>query len=109
MDISKDELPPADCIILRQVLQHLSNAEIHKVINKMGIYKYAILTEHLPLGNFIPNKDIIAGQGIRIKQNSGVDVLASPFLLKIKEEKILNEHIQKNNKGRLLTTLYQIF
>ena len=109
LDISKDELPPADCIILRQVLQHLSNAEIHKVINKMGIYKYAILTEHLPLGNFIPNKDIIAGQGIRIKQNSGVDVLASPFLLKIKEEKILNEHIQKNNKGRLLTTLYQIF
>ena len=28
LDISKNTLPPGDCVILRQVLQHISNAEI---------------------------------------------------------------------------------
>ncbi|MDG1110691.1 MAG: class I SAM-dependent methyltransferase, partial [Polaribacter sp.] len=28
LDISKDNLPQADCVIIRQVLQHLSNNEV---------------------------------------------------------------------------------
>jgi len=63
----------------------------------------------VPFGNFTPNKNIISGQGIRLKQNSGVDLLEAPFNLKIKEETILNEHILVNNKGRIITTLYTIF
>ncbi len=109
LDITKDELPPGDCIILRQVLQHLSNTEIQGVINKIAVYKYIILTEHIPLGKFIPNKNIISGQGIRLKQNSGVNILETPFNLKIKEEKNLGEHILENNKGRIVTTLYEVF
>jgi len=65
-------LPKADCVILRQVLQHLSNEEIKNILAKLYNYKYLILTEHLPLRDFIPNEDIISGQGIRIKHNSGV-------------------------------------
>ncbi len=109
LDISKDELPSGDCIILRQVLQHLSNTEIQAIINKIAVYKYIILTEHIPLGNFIPNKDIISGQGIRLKKNSGVNILEAPFNLKIKEEKNLEAHILENNKGRIVTTLYKLF
>ena len=33
LDIAKDNLPKADCIILRQVLQHLSNNEINQITN----------------------------------------------------------------------------
>ncbi|MBU2929098.1 class I SAM-dependent methyltransferase [Winogradskyella psychrotolerans] len=106
LNIVDDELPKADCIILRQVLQHLSNAEILKIVKKLPKYKYIILTEHLPEGNFTPNKDIISGQGIRIKKQSGVDVLAAPFNLKIKKVKILNEIIPEDNKGVIVTTLY---
>ncbi|MFD0837458.1 class I SAM-dependent methyltransferase [Mariniflexile aquimaris] len=109
LDIAKDQLPPADCILLRQVLQHISNSEIQQVVKKLHAYKYIILTEHLPWGNFTPNKDIISGQGIRLKQHSGVNLLEAPFNLKIKEATILNEHVLEQNKGCIVTTLYTIF
>jgi len=79
------------------------------MVQKLYAYKYIVLTEHVPLGDFTPNKNIISGQGIRLKQNSGVNLLESPFNLKIKEEKILGEHILENNKGRIATMLYQMF
>ena len=109
LNIAKDELPSGDCIILRQVLQHLSNTEIQNVIKKIALYKYIVLTEHVPVGNFTPNKNIISGQGIRLKQNSGVNLLAAPFNLTIKEEIILHEHILENNKGRMITSLFRMF
>ncbi|WP_338357249.1 class I SAM-dependent methyltransferase [Yeosuana marina] len=109
LDIANDDLPSGDCVILRQILQHLSNKEIEKVIKKIVVYKYVILTEHVPLESFIPNKDIISGQGIRIKQKSGVSLLEAPFNLKIKAEKKLYEQILEHNKGQIVTTLYQLF
>jgi hypothetical protein len=107
LDISKDILPFGDCIILRQVLQHLSNKEIQEVLSRIAVYKYIILTEHIPSESFIPNKDIISGQGIRLKQNSGVDLLEAPFNLKIKDQNQLGDYILENNKGRIVTTIYQ--
>lgn len=109
LDISKDTIPAGDCIIIRQVLQHLSNAEILNIVTKISTYKYIILTEHLPKGQFTPNKDIISGQGIRLKQQSGVDVLEDPFNLKIKTKKTLDECFLKNDKGRIVTVLYELF
>lgn len=109
LDISKDELPSGDCIILRQVLQHLSNKEIQNILKKLEAYKYIILTEHIPLSDFIPNKDIISGQGIRLKQNSGVNILKAPFNFKVKEEKNFGEYILQDNKGRIVTQLYKVF
>lgn len=109
LDIVKDALPNADCVILRQVLQHISNSEIQQVVKKLEAYKYIILTEHVPFGNFIPNKNIISGQGIRLKQNSGVNLLEAPFYLKIKEETILNEYNLENKKGCIITSLYNVF
>lgn len=109
LDITKDELPKADCIILRQVLQHLSNTDILTIVQKLKNYKYVILTEHIPLGNFTPNKDIISGQGIRLKHNSGVDLMKGPFNFKVKEQKLLCEYISENKKDHIITTLYKIF
>ncbi|MDN3494135.1 class I SAM-dependent methyltransferase [Winogradskyella bathintestinalis] len=108
LNIVDDILPEADCVILRQVLQHLSNVEILKIIKKFSKYKYIILTEHLPTRKFTPNKDIISGQGIRLKKNSGVDLLEIPFNLEIKEKQVLNEFILDNEKGRVVTVLYNI-
>jgi hypothetical protein len=108
LDIAKDELPSGNCVIIRQVLQHLSNAEIHSIVNKLYAYKFVVLTEHLPMGSYMSNKDIISGQGIRLKHNSGVNLLEPPFNLKIKEAETLGEHILENNKGRIVTMLYQV-
>ena len=109
LDIAKDELPEADCVIVRQVLQHLSNAEIKKVVNKLYAYKYVLLTEHIPFGEFEPNIDIISGQGIRLKKGSGVDVLAPPFDFKVKSKNELLVIQVPNKKGVVVTTLYTVF
>lgn len=109
LDISSDDLPSADCALLRQVLQHLSNAEVQRIIDKLTNFKYVIVTEHLPEGDFKPNKEIISGQGIRLKKQSGVDVLAPPFNLTVKEEKQLLSVPPKHSKGMIVTTLYRMF
>ena len=109
MDITVDKLPSADCVVLRQVLQHLSNAEVHQVLDKLSTYKFIVLTEHVPNGDFVSNKDIISGQGIRLKKKSGLNLLESPFNLQVKEEKELLNVSLKENKGVIVTTLYQIF
>lgn len=108
LDMAKDEIPKADCVIIRQVLQHLSNHEIIETLKKVGQYRYLILTEHLPNGSFEPNKDIISGQGIRIKKNSGVNLLAAPFNMKVKRTNILLETVLQNNKGVISTILYEL-
>ena len=108
IDISKDCLPKADVALLRQVLQHLSNTEISEILKQLSNYEFLILTEHIPNGNFTPNKDKIASLGIRLKQNSGVDILAEPFNFKVSEAKVLNEVVLGNKKGRIVTTLFRL-
>lgn len=108
LDITKDELPKADCVIIRQVLQHLSNKEIKEIVSKLYDYKYVILTEHLPIGKFEANKDIISGQGIRLKKKSGLDITKSPFNFKFKKTVVLNNFDLENNKGKIVTTLFEL-
>jgi len=108
LDISKDRLPQADCAILRQVLQHLSNQEIQQILNQLRRYKYLILTEHIPQQAFTPNKDKIASLGIRLKQNSGVDILVSPFNFKIISKKLLHEIILSSRQGKISTCLFTL-
>ena len=109
LDIAVADLPLGDCAIVRQVLQHLSNTEVQAIVNKLVNFKYLILTEHLPKGDFIPNKDIISGQGIRLKKKSGINLLVPPFNLKVKEEKQLIAYNLGDEKGVLVTTLYVLF
>ena len=108
LDIAKDTLPEGDCALLRQVLQHLSNAEIQAIVNKLYAYRYVILTEHLPDQEFTPNIDIISGQGIRLKKHSGVALQAPPFNFKVKVAKELLSLPAPGVKGRLVTTLYTV-
>lgn len=106
LDISDSKLPDADCVIIRQVLQHLSNAEIVKITKEIKKYMYVILTEHLPYGSFKANLDIISGQGIRLKKKSGVDISKAPFNFKFKSSKVLTEVELGNNKGLIRTVVY---
>jgi len=107
LDIAEENLPSGDCAILRQVFQHLSNSEIKSVVEKLYDFKYIILTEHLPEEDFEPNKDIISGQGTRLKKQSGVNILAPPFNFKVREEKQLLSVKHPGFKGLLVTTLYK--
>ena len=72
-------------------------------------YKYIILTEHLPEGDFTPNEDIISGQGIRLKKHSGVDIAKPPFSFKAKSVKQLVAIPLLEGNGIIVTNLYQVF
>ena len=109
LDIAKDDLPPADCALIRQVLQHLSNAEVQNILNKLQTYKYVIITEHIPTFDFIPNLDIISGQGIRLKKQSGLDVLKAPFNFKVTSHEELLTINLKDGKGKIVTTKYTLY
>ncbi len=76
----EDELPDGEVVFIRQVLQHLSNMNIKKIIDKCSKYRWWVITEHLPMDpNFSPNKDITNGCGIRMLLNSGVILTEKPF------------------------------
>ncbi|MCX7551443.1 class I SAM-dependent methyltransferase [Xanthomarina sp. F2636L] len=108
-DIATDDFPSGDCALLRQVLQHLSNSEVQNIIKKLTNFKYVILTEHVPEGDFKPNKEIISGQGIRLKKQSGIDLLAPPFNLVVKNKRQLLSLKLNNCDGVIITTLYEMF
>ena len=108
LDIAVDDLPVGDCVLLRQVLQHLSNDEIQAIANKLANYNYVIVTEHLPKGDFTPNLNIISGQATRLKKQSGVDLLASPFNLKVKAERELCRVVLDGMKGVIRTVVYEM-
>ncbi|MFY0684680.1 MAG: class I SAM-dependent methyltransferase [Balneola sp.] len=109
LNIAVDELPSGDCVLIRQVLQHLSNAEVGSILNKLSDYKYIIITEHIPIGDFEPNVDIISGQGTRLKKKSGLDVMTDPFNFNPKKEKELLSITLDDGRGIIVTTLYTMF
>ncbi|MEP2689551.1 class I SAM-dependent methyltransferase [Maribacter dokdonensis] len=106
LDIAVDDLPVADCAILRQVLQHLSNAEVLQITRKLMQYTYVIVTEHLPNKKFVANIDIISGQGTRLKMKSGIKLQESPFNLKTVKSKELLRVVDQH--GVIVTTAYKL-
>ncbi len=108
LNIAKDQLPTADCAFLRQVLQHLSNSEVQSILDKLKGYKYVILTEHLPNGEFTPNVDIVSGQGTRLKKQSGLNITKPPFNFKFASQKHLVSVSSTFGKGVIVTTLFEM-
>jgi SAM-dependent methyltransferase len=80
-DLTRDALPPADAAIVRQVLQHLTNAEVAAALgNILHTYSLAIVTEHIYTGpGAQPNLDIAHGPGTRVPLKSGVLIDHAPF------------------------------
>lgn len=82
-DIVSDELPDGDLCLIRQVLQHLSNAEIQRVLERCRKYPLVVVTEHVSTGaGVVPNVDQVHGPDIRLYENSGVFLDKPPFCLK---------------------------
>ncbi|OGX15781.1 MAG: hypothetical protein A2166_03095 [Omnitrophica WOR_2 bacterium RBG_13_41_10] len=81
LDIIDDELPNGDIAFLRQVLQHLSNEQILKILPKLRKYKIVFITEHYPTPNpgIVFNKNMVPGVRIRLEENSGAYLDKMPF------------------------------
>jgi hypothetical protein len=115
VDIINDDLPEGDAVFLRQVLQHLSNSDIEKIVAKLSAkYRFMILTEHLPMSDrFVPNLDKPRGPDIRIEigeEGSGVILTELPFNLMVKQNTVLCEVFNDlaGRKGVIRTNLYEL-
>ncbi len=81
VNVVEDELPDGDLCLIRQVLQHLSNAEIERVLENARKYKFVIITEHYPnpKKQLTPNLDIPHGPSVRVQFDSAVVLGEPPF------------------------------
>lgn len=72
-----DPLPPADLLIAKDVLQHLSNADILALLPKLSAFRYALITNgFVPEAAAQTNMDIAPGMEYR-----PVDLQKPPFSL----------------------------
>jgi hypothetical protein len=102
-DATAEALPPAGLCLIRQVLQHLSNAEIAAVLRNCGQYPYVLITEHVPAGPVRqPNLDKPHGPDIRLLDGSGVFLELPPFGLPVTP---LFETEHGGNLGGVLRTV----
>ena len=113
LDGSINEIPTVDIILLRQVLQHLSNNDIRNMLEKINLSKskFLCVTEHLPINKkFTPNIDKPTGVGIRLGLDSGVSIEEDPFVFNYNFCKPLLdiETVAEGLKSRLVTKLYNL-
>lgn len=73
-DIVETELPPADLLIVKQVLQHLPNASVTKFLKQLPKYKHALIMNSVSPRNLsADNRDIVPGY-FRL-----LDITRAPF------------------------------
>ena len=77
----EDNLPKADLFLVRQVLQHLSNAQVSQILKKVTKAKYVLISEHLPDPSLLRERNIDkpAGPDVRVFYGSGIYLDAPPF------------------------------
>jgi SAM-dependent methyltransferase len=107
LDMTADDPPEADVVMVRQVLQHLSNDLIAAAVGRFARkFRYLLVTEHLPSGDFIANVDKRTGPDTRLPKASGVVLTSTPFNLKVGRTEILCEVPAED--GVIRTHLYEL-
>jgi len=106
LDAVADPLPVGDVVILKQVLQHLSNAEIASIVGKLAQYPTWIVCEHLPAGDFVANLDKPTDGDTRLRRRSGVVLTEAPFRATPRETRLLCE---APSEGGIIRTVAYAF
>jgi hypothetical protein len=90
IDLCEGRPREADVFFIRQVLQHLSNAQISQVLaNVVSRCTWLVVTEHVPVTAFIPNVDKPIGSDVRVLDGSGVVLTEPPFMLIPRDVRLL--------------------
>lgn len=86
LNAAEERVPSADLCMIRQVLQHLSNAEIAAVLANVAHIPTVVITEHWPASlEGSPNADKAHGPDTRLASGSWVDLTEPPFDLTLTE------------------------
>ncbi len=78
-DAAVEPLPDGDLCLVRQVMQHLSNAEILSMLQQLVKYRFVIVTEHYPSQLVTANLDKPHGGDTRVIDGSAVVLDRPPF------------------------------
>jgi hypothetical protein len=97
LDAVTDPLPHGDVVIVKQVFQHLCNEQIAAIVRKLSHYPAWIITEHVPVGEFTPNRDKLTSGYSRLPLNSGIVLTEKPFRVKPKATEVLSEVPEDGN------------
>ncbi len=83
-DVAADDLPVADVVLVREVLQHLSNAQVAAVLAKLRAYPAAFVTTPEPADGIVahPNRDLVPGPDTRSVFGSALLLDRPPFEVK---------------------------
>ena len=114
LDLATDELPRADVLFVRQVFQHMSNADVGRALRGIaGRFRYLVATDHIPASDPFPhNLDKGTGSDIRLyaQQPSGVVLTSPPFNLAVVSAEVLCEPIVFDgvSHGRIRTIAYEL-
>jgi SAM-dependent methyltransferase len=105
-----EPLPQAELCLIRQVFQHLSNAQISAILTKLEVFPYIIVTEHQPSdGDFVSaNADKVHGAFTRLFSGSGVYLDKPPFNLSVQlllETTSANGYGDAHSRGKIRTFL----
>ncbi len=84
IDIAKDALPDGDLCLIREVFQHISNAQISAILAKLNKYKYVLFTDVQPedTSGYGINRDKVHGASSRLVHKSYLRLEESPFNVK---------------------------
>jgi SAM-dependent methyltransferase len=106
LDIVADPLPQADLCLIRQVLQHLSNDQILRILPKLTRYGHVLVTEHYPGtgARIVPNRDKPQGHDTRIEDDSAVFLEHAPFNAQIAGVLLEHETVPLKRSGEVLRT-----
>jgi hypothetical protein len=91
LDAVADPLPPGDVVIVKQVLQHLRNADVAAIVRKLAQYPTCIVCEHLPAGEFVANVDKPTDGHTRLGRGSGIVLTEAPFRVRPRAMRVLCE------------------
>jgi SAM-dependent methyltransferase len=83
-NLIEERVPDCDLILVRQVLQHLSNAQIERVLKNIDTASapHVLITEHSVKADMRSDANIDLGShsvATRVAHNSGVDIGLAPF------------------------------
>jgi SAM-dependent methyltransferase len=84
LDMIEDELPDGQLCLIRQVLQHLSNDAIQRVLARLGKFRYVIVTDAQLSGAKPCNVDINSFSGTRNDVGSSLLLEKEPFNCRLK-------------------------
>lgn len=112
LDACANPLPEVDLITMREVLQHLSNADIALALDNIerSRARFVLVTEHLPAQHVLraPNMDKPRGPNIRNPFGSGVFIELAPFNRQAKPVLSVKHPSYAGAPSHLVTFLWEL-